>query len=174
MYKWMIAAAVALLAAPAVALADPAPTAADRARAANTCANVKAAIGARPFAELFAPNTPSARAAARNCARRETAFEHRNRESAEWKAQCEPLLEGRTTGEPAETPASEAPADRNAYGECVSELARERSAAERRETIAAARACKTERGLLGRAAFRAKYGGRANAFAKCVAAEKAD
>jgi hypothetical protein len=41
--------------------------------------------------------------------------------------------------------------------------------------VKAAKACKTERNALGRKAFTAKYGGKANAFGKCISAEtKAD
>lgn len=68
--------------------------------------------------------------------------------------------------------------DRNAFGKCVSKLARAEqkdpgaAAAERREVAAAAKACRAEREQ-NAAAFREKYGtnrNKANAFGKCVAA----
>jgi hypothetical protein len=43
------------------------------------------------------------------------------------------------------------------------------TAAEQAATIKAAKACKAERTAMGATAFKTKYGGKANAFGKCVA-----
>jgi hypothetical protein len=51
--------------------------------------------------------------------------------------------------------------DKNALGKCVSAKA---------VTLKAAKACKAERAA-GKAAFTAKYGGKASAFGKCVSAK---
>jgi hypothetical protein len=57
----------------------------------------------------------------------------------------------------------------NAFGKCVSGKAKELQQEQQHETISAAKTCKTERNSLGATAFTAKYGGKANAFGKCVA-----
>ena len=161
MRKFIVAVAVALIVVP-TASAGPNANAADRAKGTKTCNNIEAAIGARAFNELFAPLTRNARAADRNCARRQTAFEHRNRENPEWKQACEALKP------PPENP----PTDANAYGQCVAQLARAKSREEQQETINAAQQCKRER-RADPVEFRAAYGGKANAFAQCVHQKKA-
>ena len=61
--------------------------------------------------------------------------------------------------------------DRNAYGKCVSSKAGAADAQQEAATMKAAKACKAERAA-GRAAFTAKYGGKAaSAFGKCVSSK---
>jgi len=57
---------------------------------------------------------------------------------------------------------------RNAFGKCVSSKAQTLTDEQQQSTIEAAKTCKAERNKLGADAFKAKYGGRANAFGKCV------
>lgn len=57
--------------------------------------------------------------------------------------------------------------DHNAYGKCVSSKAKTANAQQEAALMKAAKACKAERAA-DRAAFTAKYGGKANAFGKCV------
>jgi hypothetical protein len=62
--------------------------------------------------------------------------------------------------------------DRNAYGKCVSAKANKATATQEAATMKAAKACKAER-IADRAAFTAKYGGKASsAFGKCVSRSK--
>src|SRR4051812_34627650 len=56
----------------------------------------------------------------------------------------------------------------SAFGKCVSTKAKALSDDRQESTIAAARACKAERTQMGATAFTKQYGGRANAFGKCV------
>jgi hypothetical protein len=56
----------------------------------------------------------------------------------------------------------------NAFGKCVSSKAKAQQDAQQQATINAAKQCKTERTTLGPAEFTKKYGGRSNAFGKCV------
>lgn len=56
----------------------------------------------------------------------------------------------------------------NAFGKCVSTKAKALADEQQESTIAAAKTCKTERTQMGATAFTKKYGGRANAFGKCV------
>ena len=61
--------------------------------------------------------------------------------------------------------------DRNAYGKCVSSKAGAAGAQQEAATMKAAKACKAER-TADRAAFTAKYGGKAaSAFGKCVSSK---
>ena len=60
--------------------------------------------------------------------------------------------------------------DRNAFGKCVSAKASAKDAKQEAATLKASAACKTERGTSteSRTAFNTKYGGKKNAFGKCV------
>ncbi len=61
--------------------------------------------------------------------------------------------------------------DKNAFGKCVSSKAHAANAQQEAATMKAAKACKAERAT-DRAAFTAKYGGKAaSAFGKCVSAK---
>lgn len=60
------------------------------------------------------------------------------------------------------------PHGNNALGKCVSTKAKALSDDQQESTIAAAKTCKAERNQMGATAFTKKYGGRANAFGKCV------
>jgi hypothetical protein len=172
MRRFALATAVALLVVP-TGLAGPAPNAADKARAAKTCQNVKAAIGPGAFRQLFAPNTHNARAAARNCARREATFQHANRENPEWKQACDEMR----------PPPGNPPMNASTYGQCVANLARQKSAEHRQNMITAAQQCQAERrnasfstqigGGKTFAEFYGTNGNHRNAFARCVAQKRA-
>jgi hypothetical protein len=60
--------------------------------------------------------------------------------------------------------------DKNAFGKCVSAKAHAATSAAEAATLKAAKACKAERAA-GKAAFTARYGGKASAFGKCVSAK---
>jgi hypothetical protein len=60
--------------------------------------------------------------------------------------------------------------DRNAYGKCVSSKAKTANEQQEAKTMKAAKACKAERAA-DKAAFTAKYGGKASAFGKCVSSK---
>ena len=174
--KKLVVAAVAALVAVPVAHAEtaPSPNANDRARAANVCKNVNAAIGSRAFRATFAPRTMSARAAMRNCARRQAREEAENRVNA-----AQACREERGTTEQSRQAfalkyGTEEANYRNAFGKCVSQHAREESEEDEDELVNAAQACRQERGTTpaSRQAFAEKYGTEEanyrNAFGKCV------
>jgi hypothetical protein len=60
------------------------------------------------------------------------------------------------------------PHGNNAFGNCVSSTAKALLSDTQQSIIAAAKTCKTERTQMGATAFTKQYGGRANAFGKCV------
>ena len=56
----------------------------------------------------------------------------------------------------------------NAFGKCVSSMAKTLEQQHQQDTINAAKTCAAERTALTAAEFTKKYGGRSNAFGKCV------
>ena len=60
--------------------------------------------------------------------------------------------------------------DKNAYGKCVSSKAKTANEQQEAKLMKAAKACKAERAA-DKAAFTAKYGGKASAFGKCVSSK---
>jgi hypothetical protein len=80
-----------------------------------------------------------------------TRAEHQNRHEAE--AACKAEKPNAKPGE---------------LNKCVLAKLKAERAAERAATVNAARKCKAERTSMGATAFNAKYGGKANAFGKCV------
>jgi len=57
---------------------------------------------------------------------------------------------------------------RNAFGKCVSSKSQAAVQELQEDTINAAKTCKAERARIGAGPLTTKYGGRANAFGKCV------
>ena len=133
--------AVAAL-APAAALADTASPA-DKANGARACDALRTSMGAATFKATYATFG--------KCVSAWTRAEHQNRHEAE--VACK-----------AENP----DAKPGAIQKCIQAKQRAARAAERAAVAKAAKACKAERASMGATAFTAKYGGKANAFGKCV------
>jgi hypothetical protein len=139
---------------------------------AQFCKNELATIGAANFKSLYAPGgsganamgkcvSMHARAAATN---RTNAAKTCKAEMAMSEADFRAAHGGKSFGELYGRNDN----DRNAYGKCVSSKANAANAAQEAATMKAAKACKAERAA-DRAAFTAKYGGKASsAFGKCV------
>ena len=184
MKKIGIALALTLVFAPS-ALAQQGPPPDSNARVA--CKNLKAQMGKRNFNATFAPRTWSARAAVRNCARKEAAAMGQARMNAAhtcktWQAGEDAAAmaafeERFGTGE---TLGSVFGDDPNAYGKCVSTLARAQNQERRAALVNAARTCAAARrdtagvteafadieGLADKTfSF---FGTRKNAYGKCV------
>lgn len=185
MRRLVLIVATFLMAAPAAFAGGPSSQANTQA-VVKTCKNLKAQMGARNFNAAFAPNTQSARAAARNCARREAAAQAQARVNAArtcrtWRqdpaafaaAMVGTPNEGKTFAQVFGTGAS-------AYGKCVSTVARQQNAERRAALVNAARTCRTW--ISDSAAFAAAmqgtanegktfaevFGSSANAYGKCV------
>lgn len=137
----IVAVAVAAI-LPVTALADTA-TPADKANGARACQALQTSMGAT-FASTYATFG--------KCVSAWTRAEHQDRHEAQ-------------TACAAEQPAAR---NRGALQRCVQAKQKAARAAERQATVNAARQCKAERGTMGEAPFAAKYGGKANAFGKCV------
>lgn len=136
-----VAFAVAAL-APAAALADNASQA-DKANGARACQALQTSMGAATFKSTYATFG--------KCVSAWTRAEHQNRHEAE--AACK-----------AENP----DAKPGVLQKCIQAKQKAARAAERAAVVRAAKACKAERTSMGASAFTAKYGGKANAFGKCV------
>ena len=185
MLKLALITAMLLVATPAALAAGPSSHAAPQATQ-KTCKNLKAQMGARNFNSTFAPRTHSARAALRNCARREAAAQTQARTNASntcrtWRADPA-AFQAAMAGTPnaGKTFAQVFGAGRNAFGKCVSTVARAQNQARRAALVNAAKTCRTWKSdaaafaaaMQGTAnqgkTFAEVYGAGANAFGKCV------
>jgi hypothetical protein len=170
-----------LLILAAVAVAAPAAFAANGNSAQTPSAACKAelkAMGAADFKSLYAPTGPAASALGK-CVSKHQRSDAANKTNAAKACQAERAMPeaefraahgGKSFGETYGRNEN----DRNAYGKCVSQKADTASAQQEAAVLKASKACKAERGTTSesRAAFTAKYGGKAsNAFGKCVSSK---
>ena len=147
MKKLGIALALTLVFAPS-ALAQTPSTNANVNATVKQCKHVKAQMGEKRFNQAFAPRTWSARAAERNCARKEAAAQQQARMNAAqtcktWQAgEDEAAMAAFRArfGQDA-TFASVFGDEPNAFGKCVSMLAREQNQERRAATVNAAQIC---------------------------------
>jgi hypothetical protein len=173
MKKLLLILAVAAVAAPAAFAANS-----NAQSPAAACKAEQKAMSAADFKSLYAPNGPAASAFGKcvskhqntNAANRSSAAKTCKAEQAMAEADFRAAHGGKSF---AETYGSN-DNDKNAYGKCVSKKAEAASAQQEAALLKASKTCKTERGTTteSRAAFTAKYGGKAsNAFGKCVSAK---
>ena len=187
MKKFGIALALTLVFAPS-ALAQTPSTNANQNAAVKSCKNLKAQMGAKRFNQAFAPRTWSARAAERNCARKEAAAQQQARVNAAhtcktWQAgeDAAAMAAFRERFGATATFASVFGDDANAFGKCVSTLAKEQNAERREAIVNAAKMCGAARrdtegvadafaglGDLEGKTFAAAFGTEKNAYGKCV------
>jgi hypothetical protein len=152
----------------------------------KTCNNLKAQMGARNFKATFAPRTRSGRVALRNCARREAAAQTQARTNAAhtcktWR-ENDDAFQAAMLGTPNEgkTFAEVFGPKANAYGKCVSTVARKENRERRGALVNAAKTCrawKSDADVFAEAmegtpnegkTFAQVYGSGMNAFGKCV------
>jgi hypothetical protein len=161
----------------AMAVMAPAAFAAggDQAKSpAQACKTELASIGAANFKSLYAPTGTSANAMGKcvskhaklAAAARTNAAKTCATEQAMAEADFRAAHDGKSFGEFYGRNDN----DRNAFGKCVSTKANAATIAIEAATLKAAKACKAERAA-GKAAFTAKYGGKASAFGKCVSSK---
>ena len=173
------------LAATTAVASGPSPQASTKATV-KTCNNLKAQMRARNFNATFAPRTRNARAALRNCARREAAAQAQARRNAAktcqlWRADADAFAEAMAgTENEGKTFAEVFGTRANAYGKCVSTVARQRNRERRAALVNAARTCRSWKSNADAFAeatvgtenagktFAEVYGSGANAYGKCV------
>ena len=142
---------------------------------AQFCKNELAALGLANFKSLYAPGGTGANAMGK-CVSKHARAAAANRTNAAKTCKADmaiPEAEFRAAhgGKSFAEFYGKNANDRNAYGKCVSSKATTANAQQEAATMKAAKACKTERAA-DRAAFTAKYGGKAaSAFGKCVSSK---
>lgn len=142
---------------------------------AQACKNELATLGAANFKSLYAPTGSGANAMGKCVSKhaRDAAANRMNAAKACKAEQGMPEADFRAAhdGKSFAELYGRNDNDRNAYGKCVSSKAGAADAQQEAATMKAAKACKAERAA-GRAAFTAKYGGKAaSAFGKCVSSK---
>ena len=148
---------------PVAALADPA-TASDKANGARACTALKAA-DATAFAATYSNFG--------KCVSAWTRAAHQNRHAAQVACAAEKADAGFAAahaGKTFEQYYGVGKQGKNAMQRCIQSKAQKATSADQRSTVKAGKKCKAERAAIGAVDFKAKYGGKANAFAKCVAA----
>ena len=172
MKKLMFLVALAAVSAPLALAAPGAQT------PAGACKAELKLVGEANFKSLYAPGATGASAMGK-CVSKHQRSAEANRVSAQKTCAAERAMaeatfraahDGKSFGEVYGLNEN----DRNAFGKCVSSKASAADARQEAATLKAAKACKTERGTTAetRAAFTAKYGGKAaSAFGKCVSSK---
>jgi len=161
MRKLILAGALALAVAPASAMAADTPSAAELAKA--SCKTQKAEMGTKVFKQTY--STKSVAKAVKACAgiTEETAATELKNAAKTCKAERD--ADATAFAEKYGTNVN----GKNAYGKCVSTLAKAAVEEETDATIGAAETCKTMKSA-DKATFDATYGTKKNAFGKCVSA----
>jgi len=161
----------AALAVPQAALAGQPQDSQSKRQAVKTCQELRKAAGKAGWKALYGSNGIG------KCIRKETAENKAEAAQAEEQARKNAAKECKDEreqlGEQAFT--QQYGGKRNAYGKCVSQKAKQneqeqaaQDAQEDKNQVNAARECKKERQNLGSQAFTEQYGGKRNAFGKCV------
>jgi hypothetical protein len=172
--KTLIVALLAVLVVPAAGFGKV--TAQDRENGARSCRALRASIGVDLFKQSYGTAASNRQNAFGKCVSQWARSEHQSRVSAQAACSAErsdPNFAASHDGKTFAAFYGLGKKGANAFGRCVSSKARAASLEKRERTVNAARQCRTERGTLGRAEFRMKYGTGArdrNAFGKCVSA----
>ena len=148
---------------PVAAFADPA-TASDKANGARACTALKASMGAS-FASTYSNFG--------KCVSAWTRAAHQNRHEARTACAAEKADAGFAASHDGKTfdqYYGVGKQGKNAMQRCIQSKAQKATTADQRSTVKAGKKCKAERAAMGAVDFKAKYGNKANAFAKCVAA----
>jgi hypothetical protein len=163
MKRFLIVAALAIVAVPAALAVPPA---ADQS-ASQLCKEQRKVMGMANFRALYAP-TGSPQAAMNACLAKQVTVASTVAKNAAKECKAEQASLG---VEAFNAKYGTNPNKKNAFGKCVSSTAAELEEEQQQATLNAAKKCKAERVSLGVAAFNAKYGTNANkkhAFGKCV------
>ena len=181
----LVTTAVALTLAPTAVAGGPSENANERAMV-KTCMNLKAQMGARNFKAVFAPAAQNPRAVLRSCARKEAAAVQLARVNAAqtcktWKSDAAAFAAAMVgTPNAGKTFAQVFGTGANAYGKCVSTVARAQNQARRAALVNAAHTCRAWKNdpaaftaaMVGTPnagkTFAQVFGEGRNAYGKCV------
>ena len=160
--KWIVLAAVAMLALPATASAAITPT--DYKNAAKFCKALRADMGADAFKQTYGTNKNKRNAFGKCVSKNVRKLDKLHAQAV---AECKAAAQAT---KPEGTPGKGRSEEKQAFRDCVKSKFRELKAAATDAVENAAKQCKTERNT-DPVAFREKYGtneNKSNAFGKCV------
>ena len=172
MKRLLLLAALFVLAVPVAYAAPPGGQGEESASAAQApspselCKEQRRTMGMANFRSLYAP-TGSPKAAFDACVAKLSQAASTNAKNAAKACQAERAKDPEAFRTKYGKNANKA----NAFGKCVSMMARDLSEAQQDATLDAAAACKSERQQIGADAFKAKHGtnaNKSNAFGKCI------
>jgi hypothetical protein len=173
MTRLVIIASVFALAVPAAFAAPPSGQGNAAPTPAQLCAEQLKTMGAQGFQSTYAPNG-SASSAMGKCISRQAQAASADADNAAKKCKAERADAGFAAahgGKSFEEYYGTNKNKRNAFGKCVSALAKQQAEERQDQTLNAAKKCKAERASIGETAFANKYGtnkNKRNAFGKCV------
>jgi hypothetical protein len=167
-WKALLAAFAVAALLPVTALAEDVSSA-DKLNGARACQALKVSLGAT-FASTYGTNADKSNAFGK-CVSQWTQAEHKNRTEAAAACKAEQAdanFAASHDGKSFDQFYGVGKNGANALNRCVQSKRAAASAEDKQKVENAARKCKAERKSLGLAPFKAKYGGTANAFGKCV------
>ena len=140
----------------------------EKANAARACRSERSGMGDQAFKLLYGTNLPGRSNAFGKCVSKHVRAEHQATANA--SQSCRTERDSLGAG-PFAAKYGRSEHDHSAFGQCVSQQAKEKLAAQQKATVNAARTCKAERKALGPEEFAKRYGtnaNKSNAFGKCV------
>jgi hypothetical protein len=168
-WKALLAAfAVAALLPVAAFAEDVSPS--DKLNGSRACQALKTSLGPATFASTYGTNADKSNAFGK-CVSQWTQAEHKNRVEAIAACKAEQADAGFAAAHGGKSFDQFYGSGKNgggAFNQCVKSKRADASAEDQDKVENAARKCKAERKTLGAEPFKAKYGGSANAFGKCV------
>jgi hypothetical protein len=166
MKKAILLVALAALLVPVAALADNPPTPAQTAN--QLCAAARTAMGLDAFKQAYGTNRNKANAFGK-CVSGKAKAAHAAVQNAAQQCAAEQSADPAAFATKYGTNGKGKGADKNAMGKCVSSKVHDAVTTSAQKAANAAKTCKALKA--NAAAFAAKYGTKANAFGKCVAAK---
>jgi hypothetical protein len=168
-WKAVLAALAVAAVLPVTALADEA-TPSDQANGARACQALKASLTPAVFASTYGTNANHSNAFGK-CVSKWAHAEHQNRAAAEAACKAEQADAAFAAAHGGKSFAQFYGSGKHgaaAFNHCVKSKRTSSSAEDKAAVENAARTCKAERKSLGADVFKARYGGKPNAFGKCV------
>jgi hypothetical protein len=164
----LLTVAVAALLVPVAALAGTQPS--PSAVANQACSTLKTQMGASTFASTYGTNANKSNAFGQ-CVAKQASVASANIDNAVKSCKAAQASDAAAFNAKYGTNGKSggAGAANNALGKCVSVAVKQATANETKSLVAAAKSCKTARNA-SKTDFAAKWGSKANAFGKCVAA----
>jgi hypothetical protein len=166
MKKLLTIAALLVLAVPTALAAPPAQGPSP----AQLCRAQQAGMSAADFASLYAPANPKSAFGKCLVAKQQQIAQNTANAAKQCAAERAGWVAAAHGGKSFNESYGMNDNDRNAFGKCVSQKAKQQTEAQQAATLKAAKQCKADR-RADATAFTAAYGTKKNAFGKCVSAK---